>query len=44
MESWDLTPPPASELGDHDVRLEGNHLQGKRLALLVTGEIGRAHV
>ena len=39
MESWDLTPPPASELGDHDVRLEGNHLQGKRLALLVTGGI-----
>ena len=39
MKSWDLTPPPASELGDRDVRLEGSHLQGKRLALLVTGGI-----
>jgi phosphopantothenoylcysteine decarboxylase/phosphopantothenate--cysteine ligase len=39
MVSWDLTPPPASELGDREVRLEGNQLQDKRLALLVTGGI-----
>lgn len=38
-ERWDFTPPPASELGDHDVPLEGTHLSGKRVALLVTGGI-----
>ncbi len=39
MSDWDFTPPPPSELGDHDVPLEGTHLQGKRIALLITGGI-----
>jgi phosphopantothenoylcysteine decarboxylase/phosphopantothenate--cysteine ligase len=39
MKFWDFTPPPASDLGDHDVPLEGNHLAGKRIALLLTGSI-----
>ena len=36
---WDLSPPPPSDLGDHDVRLAGNHLAGKRVALLIAGGI-----
>lgn len=36
---WDLDPPPPSELKDHDVRERGNHLRGKRIALLLTGSI-----
>jgi phosphopantothenoylcysteine decarboxylase/phosphopantothenate--cysteine ligase len=36
---WNFTPPPPSDLGDHDVPLLGTHLQGKRVALLVTGGI-----
>ena len=39
MDNWDFSPPPPSDLGDHDVPLEGTHLQGKRIALLVTGGI-----
>ncbi|MEK8021273.1 MAG: phosphopantothenoylcysteine decarboxylase [Candidatus Parabeggiatoa sp.] len=39
MTEWDLTPPPLSDLGDHDVYRLGNHLLGKRVALLVTGSI-----
>ncbi len=39
MKSWDLSPPPPSDLGDHDVPLEGEHLKDKRVALLVTGGI-----
>ncbi len=39
MDDWDFQPPPASELGDHDVELAGEHLAGKRVALLVTGGI-----
>jgi phosphopantothenoylcysteine decarboxylase/phosphopantothenate--cysteine ligase len=39
MDFWDFTPPPASALGDHEVALEGNHLLGKRIALLITGSI-----
>jgi phosphopantothenoylcysteine decarboxylase/phosphopantothenate--cysteine ligase len=38
-DDWTFTPPPASELGDHDVPQEGSHLAGKRVALLVTGGI-----
>ncbi len=38
-EYWNPTPPPPSKLGDHDVPLLGNHLGGKRIALLVTGGI-----
>lgn len=36
---WDLSVPSPSNLGDHDVPLEGRHLQGKRVALLITGGI-----
>lgn len=36
---WDLSPPPPSDLGDHDVPLSGSHLAGKRIALLVSGGI-----
>jgi len=39
MQDWDFSPPPPSDLGDHDVPLEGRHLVGKRVALLVTGGI-----
>ena len=39
MSDWDFSPPPVSELGDHEVPLVGTHLQGKRIALLVTGGI-----
>ena len=39
MKDWDLSPPPESELGDREVPIEGKHLQGKRIALVVTGGI-----
>ena len=39
MNDWDFSRPPQSDLGDHDVPLEGQHLQGKRVALLITGSI-----
>ena len=39
MSDWDFSPPPPSDLGDHDVPLEGRHLADKRIALLVTGSI-----
>ena len=39
MSNWDFSPPPESDLQDREVRLEGNHLQHKRIALLVTGSI-----
>ena len=47
MNDWDFQPPPESELGDYaiasptdrQVTLESNHLQNKRIALLVTGSI-----
>ncbi len=39
MNNWDFTPPPPSDLGDHDVPREGSHLEGKRIALLITGGI-----
>jgi phosphopantothenoylcysteine decarboxylase/phosphopantothenate--cysteine ligase len=34
-----FSPPTDSELGDREVPLESNHLQGKRIALLITGGI-----
>ena len=40
MKSWEPKPPPGSELGDHDVRLFGQHLAEKRVALMVSGGIG----
>jgi phosphopantothenoylcysteine decarboxylase / phosphopantothenate---cysteine ligase len=39
MKHWDFSPPPESDLGDREVPLEGEHLLGKRIALLVTGGI-----
>lgn len=36
---WDFSPPPASELGDHDVRPEHRHLEGQRIALMICGGI-----
>ena len=39
MSHWIPKPPSPSTLGDHAVPLDGNHLQGKRIALLVTGGI-----
>lgn len=39
MSDWDFSPPPPSEMGDHDVAREGDHLEGRRVALLVTGGI-----
>ncbi|MDT8306396.1 MAG: phosphopantothenoylcysteine decarboxylase [Anaerolineae bacterium] len=39
MSDWDFSPPPPSDLGDHDVPLDGVHLQGRRVALLLTGSI-----
>jgi phosphopantothenoylcysteine decarboxylase/phosphopantothenate--cysteine ligase len=39
MPHWNFSPPPPSELGDHDVILLGNHLKNKRIALLITGSI-----
>lgn len=39
MSDWDFTPPPASDLGDREVRRTGRHLEGKRVALMVTGGI-----
>ena len=39
MKNWDFNPPPESELGDREVPLEGDHLEHKRIALLITGSI-----
>ena len=39
MKDWDFSPPPASSMGDHDVRHEGRHLAGKRIALMIAGGI-----
>ncbi|HEY9811178.1 MAG TPA: bifunctional phosphopantothenoylcysteine decarboxylase/phosphopantothenate--cysteine ligase CoaBC [Halomicronema sp.] len=39
MKNWDFAPPPASELGDHDVPLDGYYLKGKKIALLICGGI-----
>jgi phosphopantothenoylcysteine decarboxylase/phosphopantothenate--cysteine ligase len=36
---WDFRPPPASGLGDREVPRDGEHLAGRRVALLVTGGI-----
>jgi phosphopantothenoylcysteine decarboxylase/phosphopantothenate--cysteine ligase len=34
-----LAPPPPSDLGDRDVPRDGDHLAGRRVALMVTGGI-----
>ncbi|RME15301.1 MAG: bifunctional phosphopantothenoylcysteine decarboxylase/phosphopantothenate--cysteine ligase CoaBC [Bdellovibrio sp.] len=39
MKTWNFSPPTPSSMGDHDVPQEGEHLQGKRIALMVCGGI-----
>ncbi len=39
IHDWDLSPPPPEELGDRDVPLDGVHLQGRRVALMIAGGI-----
>lgn len=39
MNDWDFQPPPASDLGDREVPRDGDHLAGRRVALMVTGGI-----
>jgi phosphopantothenoylcysteine decarboxylase/phosphopantothenate--cysteine ligase len=39
MTKWDFKSPPESALSDRELALESNHLQSKRIALLVTGSI-----
>ncbi len=39
MTHWIPHPPSPSTLGDHAVPLDGTHLMGKRIALLITGGI-----
>jgi len=39
MNEWDFSPPPDSDLGDHDVANDGDNLLNKRIALLITGGI-----
>ena len=36
---WDLQPPRSTPIGDHEVPLDSSHLQGRRIALVVTGGI-----
>ncbi|MFM7085418.1 MAG: phosphopantothenoylcysteine decarboxylase [Cyanobium sp.] len=36
---WDGQPPRSAAIGDHDVPLDSHHLQGRRIALVVTGGI-----
>lgn len=39
MNNWDFSPPLSSKLRDRDVPIQGTHLKGKRVALLLTGGI-----
>lgn len=39
MNDWNFSIPPESELADREVALLSNHLQHKRIALLITGSI-----
>ena len=39
MKHWDFTTPSESEITDRQVALAGTHLEGKRIALLITGSI-----
>jgi len=36
---WDYAPPRSAPIGDHDLPLDSHHLEGRRIALLVTGGI-----
>lgn len=45
MAEWiEILPPQESDLGDHDVSPKGCHLQGNRIALLVTGSVAAISV
>ncbi|MEM9557660.1 MAG: phosphopantothenoylcysteine decarboxylase [Acidobacteriota bacterium] len=37
--TWDFSPPPSSHLGDHDVRPLSRALDGRRVALMISGGI-----
>jgi phosphopantothenoylcysteine decarboxylase / phosphopantothenate---cysteine ligase len=39
MDDWNFEPPPQSALHDREVPRLGDHLEGRRVALLVTGGI-----
>ena len=39
MDQWDFSPPTPSRLGDHDVPQDGTELSGRRVALMVSGNI-----
>lgn len=39
MSDWDLSAPPDSALHDREVAVEGGHLAGKRVALMLCGGI-----
>lgn len=39
IDYWNPVHPMASDLGDHDVPLKGDHLKGKKIALMITGGI-----
>lgn len=39
MTDWDFSPPPPSDMGDHEVPRDGVHLEGKRIALMITGGV-----
>lgn len=38
-DDWNFTPPPESGMGDREVRPQGRHLDGRRVALMITGGI-----
>lgn len=38
-DDWDLSPPPRADLGDREVPRQGHHLEGKRVALMISGGI-----
>ena len=37
--AWNFEPPQASSLQDREVLKHGNHLEGKRIGLMITGSI-----
>ena len=39
FQDWDFRPPQSAAIGDHDVPLVSRHLEGRRIALVVTGGI-----
>ena len=37
--AWNFEPPQASSLQDREILKHGNHLEGKRIGLMITGSI-----